>query len=767
MKGLKVLELGRCIAGAYAGKLMAGLGAEVVQLLSPRQAPDWQDDNEAVWFNTGKTRIELDAAQFTRQIEDLIAGADIVLDAWGARALERTAGVDAARAHALNPRLILCRITPFGQDGPYRDFEADDLTLYALGGLMYTTGDGTREPLNSRARIAQLSAGLYAHIACSMALLRRERDGIGEVIDLAIHEAAMENIETQLAEYCALGKVARRNGDQPPMVPWRTYPCADGEAAIIGGPIRNWLKAAPLFGAPELLGDRFAAIGARMQKRSAFEDLLQPWLRRHTRREIMQAGQAQGLAWSYVATPAEALADPQHAARGYFVESEQPGIGRCRMPGAPFRGPDLAWTDAPAPARSVPAADLLARWPRHSRSADRPEKTHAPLAGIRVLDFTHDWAGPHSARVLADYGAEVIKIEYPQRLDGMRGGYRDKLDDHPRFWQLHRNKRSLTLDLKIPTHRAVCEALLRETDLVLENSRAGVMQRKGLGWERLRELNPRLSLISMSAFGATGPYAGYAGYGGTIEAISGLQSLTGYDAQGPGLRVREMDVINGIFGSCAAMTALWQRTQSGRGQWIDLSETETCGWMMGELLLQTARSGASPARIGNRHAQHAPQGCYPGAGEDRWLVLTIRGDAEWQRFAECIGGAALDPRYAEVEGRRAHHDALDALIANWTRTQDPRELALRLQACKLAAGWVANAADLAADPHLAERGWFQQAPEGHRLPGFPFRLAHGGAALWRGRLPLGADNAALFAAAGQSGALSELAPEHLGTAYDP
>lgn len=765
MKDLKVLELGRGIAGAYCGKLMAGLGAEVVQALAPGVDPDWHGEAETVWFNTGKARITLSPERPLPELEGLIAGADVVLDAWGHGALER-AGVTNARARELNPRLILCRITPFGLDGPYSGFEAEDITLYAMGGMMHSTGDGRREPLNARPKIAQLTAGLNAYLACTMALMRRERDGVGELIDLSIHESSMENIETHLAEQLALNKTAKRNKDTPPMVPWRTYACRDGEAAIIGGPIRNWRKVAPLFGQPKLMEPEFASMGERMQRREAFEALMRPWLSTQTRRQVMEAGQAAGLAWSYVASIKEALADPQHAARGYFVEFEQHELGRCKLPGAPFRGPDLHWTNQPAPVVPQPPQSAIAGWRDTNTYAPPKPSPGAPLAGICVLDFTHDWAGPHAARVLADYGADVIKIEYPKRLDGMRGGYKDRLDEHPRFWQLQRNKNSITLDLESTQHRMVLEELLTSADLVLENSRPGVMDRKGLGWDELRELNPAISLVSMSAFGATGPYSQYAGYGGTIEAISGLQSLTGYDSTGPGMRVREMDVINGIFGACAAMTALWQKKLTGKGQWIDLSETETCAWMIGEFLFEAARSGIAPARLGNRHARHAPQGCYAAAGADRWLVLSIRSDAEWQRLAAVIGPEAQDPRYSRVSARRALHDEIDAIIGSWARRHDARGLALRLQGEKLAAGWVATTADLVNDPHLAARGWFQNTPEGHRLPGFPFKLANGGAKLWRGKLPLGVDNEALFTAAGLNDLLPNLSPDKLGTAYD-
>ncbi|HSW14889.1 MAG TPA: CoA transferase, partial [Solimonas sp.] len=284
------------------------------------------------------------------------------------------------------------------------------------------------------------------------------------------------------------------------------------------------------------------------------------------------------------------------------------------------------------------------------------------------------------------------------------------------------------------------------------------------GYERLRSLKPNIILLAMSAFGATGPYAGYCGYGGTLEAISGLQSLTAYDAQSPSYRVREMDVMNGIMGICAAMTALWQRQRNGLGQCIDLSECETTAWFAGEFFAQVARNGAQPAPLGNRHARHAPQGCYAAQGQDRWLLLTVRSDAEWQALASLLGGAALDARYAGVEARRQHHDELDRLIADWAGARELAAAVAGLRAAGLAAGFVASAADLAADAQLAARGWFVDAG-GTRLPGLPFRLDGFTPHIARRGPELGADNMEFFAAAGVTGSEPSLLPEHIGTAY--
>lgn len=396
-----------------------------------------------------------------------------------------------------------------------------------------------------------------------------------------------------------------------------------------------------------------------------------------------------------------------------------------------------------------------------------------PLAGVRILDMTHDWAGPHAARILADYGAEVVKIEYPRRLCGMRGAYLERMNDHPRWWEINRNKASITLDLHLPEHVQAFKDLARDTDVVVDNSRSGVMERFGLGYDVLASIKPDIIMVCMSAYGACGPESSYAGYGGAIEAISGVQSLTGYDREGERLRVREVDVSNGIMGACAIMTMLVARQQSGVGQFVDLSQREASTWLIGEHLLEYVVNGTQTLPLGNRHPDYAPQGCYPCQGEDAWVVITIRSDGEWTRLCSVLGYPewATDPRYSRVEGRREHHDALDSLIGEWTSIRTPFSAMQELQAHGIPAGRVASVADLAQDPHLQARTWFEPSPKGDdkRYPGFPFRFHDGPGGILKRRGPdLGADNERIIPQRPDLTLTLEhmLESKNLGTAFD-
>jgi crotonobetainyl-CoA:carnitine CoA-transferase CaiB-like acyl-CoA transferase len=351
-----------------------------------------------------------------------------------------------------------------------------------------------------------------------------------------------------------------------------------------------------------------------------------------------------------------------------------------------------------------------------------------PLSGVRVVDFTHGWAGPHATRMLADFGAEVIKIENPRRMDFIRGGRKENqaYNRQPAWLQLNRNKLSVALDLRDAKRVEVVKDLVRISDVVVESSRAGVMQRLGLGYDDLRSIRPDIIMLSMSGFGQTGPEAKYAAYGGSLEPLSGIQALTGYSEGERPARIREIDVTNGLVGACAVLTALYHRQRTGRGQFLDLSQLEACTVALsGAHLLEYEMNGSQPPRRGNRHRSYAPQGCYRCRGDDKWITLVIRTEQEWRALCETIGRPELigDERFTGPVARTQNHDLLDQLIEGWTAGRDNMEAMRVLQQSGVCAGAVLDVADLAADPHLQERSYFQSPPSSasQRFPGSPFK----------------------------------------------
>jgi crotonobetainyl-CoA:carnitine CoA-transferase CaiB-like acyl-CoA transferase len=363
-----------------------------------------------------------------------------------------------------------------------------------------------------------------------------------------------------------------------------------------------------------------------------------------------------------------------------------------------------------------------------------------PLAGIHVIDLSHSWAGPHCGRILADFGAEVIKVEYAGLLCLLRGGRKEEkaYNRHAGWHQVNRNKHAVTLDLHDEQDREVLRELVQRADVVIENSRPGVLDRLGFGYADLRGLKENIILLSMTAFGHTGPYASYVGYGAVMEAVGGIQGLTAYEKGGKPCRIKELDVINGKAGACAVLTALFYRQKTGEGQHIDLSQLEagTHG-LIGEHLLEFAMNGRQTLPTGNRHRQYAPQGCYRCKGDDKWVTLTVRSEQEWRTFCQALGRDEWlqDQRFVANDLRLAHHDPLDRLIEEWTMRHTHQEAMAILQRHGIAAGAVLDVSELAGDPHLRERGYFLKAEDepAKLFMGMPFRLSKGaGRVRWGG-----------------------------------
>jgi len=335
-----------------------------------------------------------------------------------------------------------------------------------------------------------------------------------------------------------------------------------------------------------------------------------------------------------------------------------------------------------------------------------------PLAGVRVADFSWVWAGPHATLQLAHLGAEVIRVEatarscptrmLPPWLDGRiginRSGY---------FNQYNQGKRSIAIDLKTDAGRDLALALAARSDVVVENFAAGVMDRLGLGYDVLSAAHPELVRIALSGYGATGPERAYVSYGPAQVPLSGMSSVTGYRG-GPPMHVGISygDPNAGMHGAFAVLAALWERARSGRGQYIDLSQWETSMAVLGEALMATSMAGGAPERDGNRDPHMAPHGIFRATGDDRWVAIAVRHDEEWRRFAAILGGDADGPRFATVAGRKAHEDALEALVTTWTVEQPPDAIVARLQTAGIPAFTAMTNRDLHDDPHLAARGFF-------------------------------------------------------------
>lgn len=337
-----------------------------------------------------------------------------------------------------------------------------------------------------------------------------------------------------------------------------------------------------------------------------------------------------------------------------------------------------------------------------------------PLAGIRVADFTWIGAGSYTTKILADFGADVIKIESAERLDTLRdakpfqGGQRG-VNRSGYFADRNSSKRSVTLNLKTAEGRALARQIVERSDIVANNFTPGTMEKFGLGYEAVRAFRPDVVYIAMSMHGQAGPEASYLGYGLTMGAVTGLHHLCGLpDRQPAGTGTNFPDhVPNPTHAAFALMAALRHRRRTGEGQFIDVAQIEPTISLLGPAVLDYTANGRVAGRVGNRHLAGAPHGVYPALGDDRWIALSATGDAAWQALLRVLESPALagDARFATATSRWQHRDALDAALAACTAGCDAAVLAQQLQARGVAAGPVQDAADvLLRDPQLQARG---------------------------------------------------------------
>ena len=372
-----------------------------------------------------------------------------------------------------------------------------------------------------------------------------------------------------------------------------------------------------------------------------------------------------------------------------------------------------------------------------------------PLQGIRVVDSSYVFALPYTGGLLADMGAEVIKIEGPSRSDITRTGglYGTFPENEPtgQWWDrsstynlINRGKKSLTLDLTTDRGKDLFRELVAVSDVVLENYTPRVMRGFGLDYPELRKVRPDIIMASNTGYGhGDGPYSGYPAQATTQEGTHGLCWVTGY-VDGPPSKAGAsfVDFISTWSAMFAIGAALRHRNLTGEGQWIDMSMYQGGATCISEYLMDWTANGRLGERIGNRHPYRAPQGVYPAQGDalgdDNWVAISVSDDAQWAALCELMGQHELadDPRFRTVTARQQHHDELDAIIAEWTRQHDRYDIMEKLQARGIAASPVLDGRDMHLDPHFKARGFLEKVefPEERQigtrhLMGAPYKFS--------------------------------------------
>ena len=827
LENVRVLELARNVAGPYAAKLLADQGAEVIKLEPPggddsrtfgpfpNNEPHPERSGLFLHLNRDKKSIVVDPASpdGAETIRRLAGRAHIVLedypagsaDAWGW-------GWNILRA--TNPALVLTSITPFGQSGPYRDYRGSELTLQAMGGPLITNGHEAREPLKLAGHYAHYHAAMVAAVASLMALRRAEASGEGDWIDVSVYECQAGCRDRQSTNLTIAAYTGMSVGRGPSV--WRmgtgVRPCRDGYVNILGA-WNRLPRLLRLIGREDLLDH--PQIGAPMGTEpqdlvDAVEGAYADWLAPLTRREAVEAAQAGGLLAGPVNTVSDLLQDPHFHARGVWDTVDHPETGPLRYPGRPFiltRSPRRPQQRAPllnehADERrtSWPAAAPQERATSHDASTSLP----LPLEGLRVAEITVVWAGPHVTQLLGEWGADIVRIEplnkpqpYTRGMEAVptreqtrqliaQGVPSRLVDSDPQLdpWNRNasfnshaRNKRSMTCDIMTPEGHETLLRLVRHCDVLVENNATQTMDKAGISWETLHQVNPRLIMLRMPAFGLDGPYSNYRAFGLHVEAMIGHTHLRNYPGEAPGLLSESLasDGLAGVQGALTVLMALRHRDRTGKGQLIEMPLPEGFLPTLGEFIMDYTMNGHDTPSQGNRHRWHAPHNVYRCSGDDNWIAVDVATDAEFRALCQVLKAPQLtnDRRFRKAAARLQNAEALDETLAALTWLHDKEDLFHSLQAAGVCAAPVRRALEVLHDSHLAARGFFEELPTGdeqrsYLYPGLFFRMTRTPNALRTGPARLGEHNREIYCdLLGYSSAEFEALQRqgHVGTAH--
>lgn len=742
LAGLRILEIGTGAALAYAGKLFADFGAEVVKVEDPdgdalRTVPPLltSSDHEAqsalnAWLNTNKRSVTLDGECFKEQVwlSRLAKTCDVILDARalseGIEVLKRPVYGESEAANAESVPIEVY-LTWFGESGPYSKFVGTTAVCRALAGAVYGSGAVEGPPHLPHDVQTGIVAGIGAFSSAISALLG-ESDGSRRYV-LSIHEVAFSVIEMEAGMVQDGRHPKARLGVNRFCTthPGGIYKAKEGWIGIFAHTGPQWAALCAAVGHPEhALDPRFMSGPTRIKHADEIDEFLIPALLAKTAKEwFEELGKAKFPA-VVVPTMDELLQQQVHRDRGAFVPVKS-GASQFEGVIVPFPLGDAG----PLPGGAAPIKGADNQFYRTDEAlASRVHRIRAevgvpPLRKIRVIDLTMGWAGPLAARTLADFGAEVIKVEGTQYPDWWRGThyteefYNERLyEKNSNFALMNRNKLGITLDLTRQEGRAVLLDLVKTADIVIENYSTEVLPKLGLDYAALSKVNDRLVMVSMPAFGGGNEWSTTRAYGGTLEQASGLPHHTGFPQNPPSLTSYAYgDPIGGWNGGAAALLSLLVQARTGKGRHVNLSQVECMLPMAAPFILEQSVCGKTTPRNGNVHPIFSPHGVYQCAGNDEWVVLSVSNETQWKTLINVIDAHHLgtDLSLNQVEGRRLQRQQIDVHINTWCKQRSADSAMRELQMAGIGAGVVKPVWHVLDDPHFNDRGFFKKIPRAY------------------------------------------------------
>lgn len=690
---LRVVDL-TDLRGALCARILADFGADVIRV-EPEQPPD---SLAHAYRNANKRSVVLDL-QDRSSLDGLLADADVLVE---------NVGVDDALA-GRHPHLVHVALTDLGLSGPRSEWHLEALPALAASGALWASGFPQLPPCNGPGDLAHDCASVYGAIGAVAAVLDRARhdDDLGQLVEVSAQEAGLAGLipwSVAMQDYLSVNPLLPAEGKRNADGAYWVLPAADGWVRIVVGSPKQWagfkslMRDAEVFEADEWRNPQFRLMNADVIRMVAQERLTD-----RTRAELFEEGLGNGATVGVLHQPSEFVAHPQTRHRGFFVDDVE------SLEGLPFA------TQPVRPARTPSSIRRAASVERDPTFAADPARAVPPLGqgrgllldGVRVIEFGVAAVVPEMCGVLSELGADVIKIESRANLDVLRmgSGRIELMDKNFTFNDECRGRRSVALDLNTERGRELALALCTSADVVAENQRGGALERRGLGYEAVSALNPRVIYASSQGYGRGGPFGEMPAYGPLNSGFSGVHLLWNHaDAPYPcGTSMNHPDHIAGRLLAVGVLAALAEREASGEGQHLELAQTEAAAYLIGEKYLEAARAGVDPEPLGNHHPHAAPHGVYPSAGEDQWVAIAVIDDDAWRSFCAAVGWDD-DPSLRHVVVRLAARDKLDARVAEWTRRHSKEAAAELLQAHGVSAMPVMGPHDHHADPHMLERG---------------------------------------------------------------
>ncbi|MYA15902.1 MAG: CoA transferase [Gammaproteobacteria bacterium] len=706
---LRVLQVGTDLSVAYCGLQFALWGADVA--LFPIRGEAGSDDSTERYLSANKRLI-------TRAVE--AAGSDILLTAQSMAALDAL-GIEHDDA-------IVSRIVPYAENGVLHGTPSVPLLLEAASGYLGINGSPDREPLRAPANLVPYIVGASAFGATLAAVHKRLATGEVERVvtsGLDVLASMTPFLRSQLA-----GRADRRHGG--PATGVRLFPVGDGKVSL------NLADESTFNMALGVLGIDRAALPADLDTPARRRD--DPAALGEFLRSASEGRSAEAFFKAMIdlgapriglfQEPAALLSNEHMAATGYYRTLDDPEHGATVYPGMPAA---MSRIDPP-PLR--PLRNPGGGWQAADIMSGRHRSRRRPLEGIRVIDFTQAWIGPFATTMLADLGADVIKVESHRRPDvwrnsrpatrTLRNPSAHPFNTSANFASTNRNKRAIAVDLNHERGRDVARELIRTADIVTSNFTPRVMHKFGLDHAALASTKRDIITVSWSGYGETGPYADYKANGATIEAMAGWDALFSYaDGEPMVMGFYQMDAITGLKMAGCTLLALVHRDLTGEGQEVIGSMIASAIPYIGEETMRAGRNAPS-TRWGNRHPEMAPHGIYPTQGEDRWIALACSSDGDWQRLAPLIGLPGRD--FPSFAARRTAEDEIDRRIGDWSSRLPRARAVAELAAAGVPAAPVLDVLEILEYPEFKARDWFpsQLHPDlgEHRYGGFPWRFAH-------------------------------------------